>query len=218
VRALSVLSRSPCYRIVFIQRAPIFTLGRCKVACRPLSLVQLLVPSPKMATPDDPDVACSAYHSEVVAAPFNIVWGLLVEKVRLPTKHVPGVSAVTIVKDDDEGVERRMVHAVKGEIHEHITCSTTNVDGRRKGLVTFKMLSDPVLEGFVLNEAHELEDGSTEVAYTMNWRFQSQIPSEARKPPFPDGGAGAIAGAVRHMKAGAEAAAAASATSTTTAS
>ncbi len=177
--------------------------------------------SPQMATPD-PDVACSAFHSEVVAAPFDIVWGLLIEKVFLPTKHVPGVSAVTVVNDDGptKGVERRMVHAVKGEIHELITYSsdvdpTTN---RRKGLVTFKMLSDPLLEGVVLNEAHELEDGSTEVAYTMNWRFQSQIPSEARKPPFPDGGAGAIAGAVRHMKAGAEAAAAAAAAATTTAS
>jgi hypothetical protein len=172
-----------------------------------------------MAAPD-PDVACSAFHSEIVNASFDIVWGLLVEKVRIPTKHVPGVLAVTIEKDDDQGVERRMVHAVKGEIHELITYSS-DVDpttGRRKGLVTFKMLSDPLLEGDVLNKAHELDDGRTEVAYVMRWRFQQQITMEARKLPFPDGGAGAIAGAVRHMKAGAQAAASAAAAATTTAS
>jgi hypothetical protein len=153
-------------------------------------------------------VACAAHHSEIVNAPYSVVWKLLEEKVFLPTMHVPGVTAVTIVKDEGPtvGVERRMTHAVKGEIHELITYSSA-VDpatARHRGLVTFKMLSDAILEGEVLNEAFELEDGSTRVAYTMNWHYQPQVPADARKPPFPDGGAGAIAGAVRHMKAAAE--------------
>ena len=102
------------------------------------------------------------------------------------------------------GVERLMFQALRGaDIHERVTWEHT----AERGLVRFAMLSDACLEGVVLNEAVALDAGRTRVTYSMDWRYRADVAPEARKAPFPDGGVGAITGAVRAMKAAAEAAA-----------
>ena len=175
--------------------------------------------------------AASATHTELVAAPFSVVWRLLEEKARLvsdsqnrsasqlthrgrqvyhPERSVPGISNVCIVSDKGgvEGVERRMFQATKGaDIHELITWETS--PDKASGVLRFNMLSDPCLEGVVLNEA-VAEGGATRVTYTLDWRFRDGVSEEQRKAPFPDAGAGAISAAVRALKATAEKAASAS--------
>ena len=107
-----------------------------------------------------------------------------------------------------EGVERLMFQAMRGaDIHELITWETA--PDKTSGVVRFKMLSDPCLEGMVLNEAVAEGDAETRVTYTMDWQYRADVPEDQRKAPFPDGGAGAISGAVRAMKAAAEKAASA---------
>ena len=126
-----------------------------------------------------------------------------------PERSVPGVSNVRIVSDKGGvgGVERRMFQAMRGaDIHELITWEIA--PDKTSGVVRFKMLSDPCLEGMVLNEA-VAEGGETRVTYTMDWQYRAEVPEDQRKAPFPDGGAGAISGAVRAMKAAAEKAASA---------
>lgn len=126
-----------------------------------------------------------------------------------PERSVPGISNVRIVSDKGgvEGVERLMFQAMRGaDIHELVTWETA--PDKASGVVRFKMLSDPCLEGMVLNEAMA-EGGATRVSYSMDWRYRDDVPEDQRKAPFPDGGASAISGAVRAMKAAAEKAAAA---------
>ena len=149
----------------------------------------------------------SASHEELIAAPFAVVWGLLEEKVYHPERSVPGAQNVRILSDNGAaGVERKMFLAQRGaDVHELITW--THADAH--GLVTFKMLSDEQLEGAVTNEAIAEGPGATRVKYTMAWQFRESVPPAERRAPFPDGGAGAIKGAVLGMKAAAEAAAAA---------
>lgn len=149
----------------------------------------------------------SATHEELVAAPFAVVWGLLEAKVYHPDRSVPGAQNVRILSDSGAaGVERRMFLAQRGaDVHELITWTRTDAHG----LVTFKMLSDEQLEGAVTNEATAEGGGATRIRYTMAWTFREGVPPAERRVPFPDGGAGAIKGAVLGMKAAAEAAAAA---------
>ena len=161
-------------------------------------------------------VAVRASHEEVVDAPYQVLFDLLVDKVYHPERAVPGVSNTRILNDGgaEAGVERKMFNSGKNsDIHEIITWQdTTRSDGTRYCIVTFKMLSDPKLEGTVTNEAWEvIEEGGAKVThlkYEMKWDFQEACPVEARTPPFPAGAAPVMRGAVLMMKGAAEKAAA----------
>jgi hypothetical protein len=160
-----------------------------------------------MSAPLDDDQAVLAEHEELVAAPFAVVWRLLEEKVYHPERSVPGVENVRILNDGGSvaGVERIMFHKGRGhDIHEIIKWES---DGA-KGHVSFAMLEDPLLEGVVMNYAEAAGEAATRVRYKIDWKFKSSVPLDARKPPFPDRGAGAIRGAVLAMKKQSEEAAA----------
>lgn len=94
-----------------------------------------------------------------------------------------------------------MFQAMRGaDIHELITWENS----AEQGIVRFEMLSDPCLEGMVLNVAIALSPSSTKLMYLMDWHYRADVAAEARKAPFPDNGNGAISGAVKGMKAAAE--------------
>lgn len=162
-----------------------------------------------MASPSNSSQAALASHEEVVRAPFEVVRGLLVDKLYRPERSIPGIQNVRIIrdsKDGNEGIERKMFQSLRGEdIHELITWKS----GVDHILQTFTLLSDSQLEGSVTNEATAIEPGVTRIRYAMNWVYRRDVADGDRRAPFPDAGAGVIRGAVINMKAAAEATAAA---------
>ena len=160
--------------------------------------------------------AASATHTELVAAPFELVRVLLEEKVYHPERSIATASNVRIVRDGgaSEGVERKMFLSNKGphgaDVHELITWSVEGggdaAAAPRRMLVTFTTLTDALTTGAVTNEAVEQPAaGTTAVTYAMRWDWREDAPAERKaKPLFEDAGA-VMRGAVSGLKALAEA-------------
>ncbi|WP_350286968.1 AtaL-like protein [uncultured Croceitalea sp.] len=104
------------------------------------------------------------------------LWTLLVDKIRHPEKYISEVLEVEIVSDKDNVVHRKMLIQRgdgKKTIEELITWNEDT------GTVMFKMINDPVVNGYVVNQilgtANDLY-----LDYTMNWftKDGSPLPKE----------------------------------------
>ena len=70
-----------------------------------------------------------------------------------------------------------MFQSMRGaDIHELITWENS----AEQGMVRFEMLSDPCLEGTVLNVAIAFSPSSTKVMYLMDWHYRADVAAEAQ--------------------------------------
>lgn len=136
---------------------------------------------------------------EPIQASADVIWKLLLDKIRNPQKYVPGVQTVTVVQEfGPDLIEREMfVKDGTGEktVREIITADPATMT------VMFKLKDDPVYTGYVLNMVFD-EDGVVQLEYTVHW-----TPKDPENVPAGPDMAAAIKRAVAHTKELAERAA-----------
>ncbi|WP_281300246.1 MULTISPECIES: AtaL-like protein [unclassified Iodidimonas] len=101
-----------------------------------------------------------------VHASADLLWDMMVEKIRRPDKFVPGVVSVEILQEfSDLSVERRMT--VKDGNNSKIIREIITADPVTRTVI-FKLKDDQAYTGYVLNMVFD-EDGKVELDYTMHW-------------------------------------------------
>ncbi len=147
--------------------------------------------------PKEP-VMPTASQSLQVAAPLEVIWQLLLEKIEDPGKFLQGVQAVEMLERQPGYVVRRMRTAAF-EVVERITAYEKSHE------VDFVILEHPLYAGQAVNRIEPpLRPGlSAKLTFSIDWRRKDGHPDEVDLTPQ-------VAAAVERTRALAEAAAAGS--------
>lgn len=103
-------------------------------------------------------------HSTVVKAPLVKVWEQLLVKIEQPQLFIPGVSQVQLLEQKEAMVKRQMTLTTEmgaTVIQEEITYQPYHI--------RFALLSHPLYEGYVDNDAKAISDVETEITFSMHW-------------------------------------------------
>lgn len=143
----------------------------------------------------------SASYRMTVDCPPDILWGLMIDKVRHPDRYVPDVTEVAVLRElGGDAIERLMVSR-HGDF-EQVAHEIIGVDETTRTIV-FKLVDDPANSGTITNILY-VEDGRTELEYTLQWTPRPGAQATATATGAPDAFA-VVKAAVEMMKSVAEA-------------
>ncbi|WP_299670293.1 AtaL-like protein [uncultured Polaribacter sp.] len=103
-------------------------------------------------------------HQVIVKATQEEIWALLLDKIRHPEKYIAEVLEVEIISDKDNVVHRKM-RLQQGDKEKNM--EELIIWNEVTGTVIFKMINDPFINGYVVNQILGIEDAMY-LDFTMN--------------------------------------------------
>lgn len=102
-----------------------------------------------------------ARHSQVVAAPRERLWELLLDKVENPAMDMPGIESCEIVERDGDRLTRRTTTMAR-TVTERVAID------RERHRVTYTMLDHPLYLGYIEHRLDDTDGSGIQVTFTVD--------------------------------------------------